>query len=35
MRLNFSGFDTSYHVARFNYITKTPKSRTPNYLAFA
>ncbi|GAB4258385.1 MAG: hydrogenase maturation protein [Pararhodobacter sp.] len=33
MRLNFFGFDTSYHVARYNFITKVPKSRTPNYLA--
>jgi len=32
MRLNFFGFDTSYHVARHNYITKVPKSRTPLYL---
>lgn len=33
MRLNFFGFDTSYHVARYNFITKVPKSRTPHYLA--
>ncbi len=32
MRLNFFGFDTSYHVARYNFITKVPKSRTPHYL---
>lgn len=33
MRLNFFGFDTSYHVARFDFITKTPHSRTPLHLA--
>ncbi|MBI5165151.1 MAG: hydrogenase maturation protein [Magnetospirillum sp.] len=33
MRLNFFGFDPSYHVARWNFITKVPKSRTPLYLA--
>jgi len=33
MRLNFFGFDTSYHVARHDFITQTPKSRTPLYLA--
>ena len=33
MRLNFFGFDPSYHVARFNFIRKVPVSRTPLYLA--
>ncbi len=33
MRLNFYGFDPSYHVARWNFIRKTAKSRTPLYLA--
>jgi putative two-component system hydrogenase maturation factor HypX/HoxX len=33
LRLNFYGFDPSYHVARYNFITKIPKSRTPLTLA--
>ena len=33
MRLNFFGFDSSYHVARYNFVRKVPKSRTPSYLA--
>jgi putative two-component system protein, hydrogenase maturation factor HypX/HoxX len=33
MRLNFYGFDPSYHVARYNFIRKIPKSRTPATLA--
>jgi putative two-component system hydrogenase maturation factor HypX/HoxX len=33
MRLNFYGFDPSYHVARYNFITKVPHSRTPLHLA--
>ncbi|MEZ5840488.1 MAG: enoyl-CoA hydratase-related protein [Hyphomicrobiales bacterium] len=33
MHLNFYGFDSSYHVARFNFIHKVPKSRTPLSLA--
>ncbi|NKX45965.1 enoyl-CoA hydratase-related protein [Roseicyclus persicicus] len=33
MRLNFFGFDTSYHVARLNFIAGVPKSRTPLHLA--
>ena len=33
MKLNFYGFDPSYHVARYNFIRKVPKSRTPLYLA--
>lgn len=33
MRLNFYGFDPSYHVARYNFVRKVPKSRTPLFLA--
>ncbi|MEI6559580.1 MAG: enoyl-CoA hydratase-related protein [Rhodospirillaceae bacterium] len=33
MRLNFYGFDPSYHVARYNFVFKVPKSRTPMVLA--
>jgi putative two-component system protein, hydrogenase maturation factor HypX/HoxX len=33
MKLNFYGFDPSYHVARYNFIHKVAKSRTPLYLA--
>ena len=33
MRLNFYGFDPSYHVARYNFVFKVPKSRTPLHLA--
>jgi putative two-component system hydrogenase maturation factor HypX/HoxX len=33
MRLNFYGFDPSYHIARYNFIHKIPKSRTPLTLA--
>jgi putative two-component system hydrogenase maturation factor HypX/HoxX len=33
MRLNFYGFDSSYHVARYNFVRKVPKARTPLYLA--
>ena len=33
MRENFFGFDTSYHIARFDFITRTPHSRTPLHLA--
>jgi putative two-component system hydrogenase maturation factor HypX/HoxX len=33
MRLNFFGFDSSYHVARYNFVRKVPRSRTPLYLA--
>ena len=33
MQLNFYGFDPSYHVARYNFIHKIPKSRTPLTLA--
>ena len=30
---HFFGFDSSYHVARFNFVHKVPRSRTPLYLA--
>jgi putative two-component system hydrogenase maturation factor HypX/HoxX len=33
MKRNFYGFDPSYHVARYNFIRKIPKSRTPLTLA--
>ena len=33
MKLNFFGFDSSYHVARFNFVNKVPRSRTPLHLA--
>lgn len=33
MQLNFYGFDPSYHVARYYFVHKTPKSRTPPYIA--
>ncbi|MBQ0807278.1 MAG: hydrogenase maturation protein [Porticoccus sp.] len=33
MKLNFYGFDPSYHVARYHFVYKLPKSRTPSYLA--
>lgn len=33
MRRNFFGFDPSYHVARYNFIRKIGKSRTPLTLA--
>jgi putative two-component system hydrogenase maturation factor HypX/HoxX len=33
MRLNFFGFDSSYHVARHNFVRKVAKARTPLYLA--
>jgi putative two-component system hydrogenase maturation factor HypX/HoxX len=33
MRLNFFGFDSSYHVARHNFVRKVPKARTPSFLA--
>lgn len=34
MKLNFFGFDPSYHVARYHFVRKVPKARTPPYLAF-
>jgi putative two-component system hydrogenase maturation factor HypX/HoxX len=33
MKLNFFGFDSSYHVARFNFVHKVARSRTPLHLA--
>lgn len=33
MQRNFYGFDPSYHVARYNFVHKIPKSRTPLTLA--
>jgi putative two-component system hydrogenase maturation factor HypX/HoxX len=33
MKLNFYGFDPSYHVARYHFVYKLPKARTPHYLA--
>ena len=32
MKLNFFGFDPSYHVARFHFVCKVPRSRTPSGL---
>ena len=32
MKLNFFGFDPSYHIARYNFIRRVPKSRTPSWL---
>ena len=33
MKLNFYGFDPSYHVARYNFVHKIPHSWTPRHLA--
>ncbi|MEZ5877125.1 MAG: hydrogenase maturation protein [Tepidamorphaceae bacterium] len=33
MRRNFFGFDPSYHVARYNFVHKVAKSRTPVTIA--
>ena len=33
MKLNFFGFDPSYHVARYHFVHKVPRSRTPLWLA--
>ncbi len=33
MRYNFYGFDPSYHIARYNFVYKIPKSRTPLTIA--
>ncbi len=33
MKQNFYGFDSSYHVARYNFVHKIAKSRTPLTLA--
>ncbi len=33
MKLNFYGFDTSYHIARYYFVRRLPHFRTPPYLA--
>ena len=33
MRLNFYGFDPSYHVARYSFVHRRPHSWTPLHLA--
>ncbi|MDP2762612.1 MAG: hydrogenase maturation protein [Sideroxyarcus sp.] len=33
MKLNFYGFDPSYHVARYNFVYRIPHAWTPLYLA--
>ncbi len=33
MKQNFYGFDPSYHIARYNFVYKVPKSRTPMTIA--
>ena len=33
MRMNFYGFDPSYHVARYRFVTHEPHAWTPLYLA--
>ncbi len=33
MRLNFYGFDPSYHIARYYFVRRYPPFRTPPYLA--
>ncbi len=33
MKLNFYGFDTSYHIARYYFVYRHPHFRTPPYLA--
>ena len=33
MKLNFYGFDPSYHVARYHFVEKLLKARTPAWLA--
>jgi putative two-component system hydrogenase maturation factor HypX/HoxX len=33
MTLNFFGFDPSYHVARYHFVYRVPRSRTPFWLA--
>jgi putative two-component system hydrogenase maturation factor HypX/HoxX len=33
MRLNFYGFDPSYHVARYRFVHRTAHAWTPLYLA--
>jgi putative two-component system hydrogenase maturation factor HypX/HoxX len=33
MRRNFYGFDPSYHVARYHFVSRSPHSWTPRHLA--
>jgi putative two-component system hydrogenase maturation factor HypX/HoxX len=33
MRMNFYGFDPSYHIARFRFVSRTPHAWTPLHLA--
>lgn len=33
MRRNFFGFDPSYHLARYHFLTRVPHARTPFHLA--
>ena len=33
LKLNFYGFDPSYHVARYNFVSRVPHSWTPLHLA--
>ena len=33
MRRNFYGFDSSYHIARSNFVRQVAPSRTPLHLA--
>ncbi|MGB0683836.1 MAG: enoyl-CoA hydratase-related protein [Magnetovibrionaceae bacterium] len=33
MKMNFYGFDPSYHVARYNFVQKVAKSHTPRVIA--
>jgi putative two-component system hydrogenase maturation factor HypX/HoxX len=33
MRENFYGFDPSYHIARYNFVYKVPRSHTPLTIA--
>ena len=33
MKLNFYGFDPSYHVARYHFVHRVPHAWTPLHLA--
>jgi putative two-component system hydrogenase maturation factor HypX/HoxX len=33
MRMNFYGFDPSYHIARHRFVHRTPHAWTPLHLA--
>ena len=35
MRMNFYGFDPSYHIARHRFVCRTPQARTPVHLTLA